>query len=45
VRDGKGRKDRVTALPERLRDPLQRHLERVARQHRADLEAGGGAVD
>lgn len=29
VRQGKGRKDRVTVLPDRLRDPLRRHLERV----------------
>ncbi len=29
VRQGKGQKDRITVLPERLRDPLRRHLERV----------------
>jgi site-specific recombinase XerD len=29
VRQGKGRKDRVTVFPERLREPLGRHLERV----------------
>jgi integron integrase len=29
VREGKGRKDRLTVLPERSRDALLRHLERV----------------
>jgi len=31
VRDGKGRKDRVTMLPRRLKEPLQRHLEEIRR--------------
>ena len=43
VRDGKGRKDRRTVLPARLDEPLQVHLERVHRQHQADL-AGGSAA-
>lgn len=29
VRNGKGGKDRVVMLPERLRDELERHLQRV----------------
>lgn len=29
VRDGKGRKDRSTILPDRLIDPLRRHLRRI----------------
>lgn len=33
VRDGKGQKDRVTPLPQRLRVPLTTHLERVRRHH------------
>lgn len=37
VRDGKGRRDRVTLLPESLRKPLGEHLERVRRQHQRDL--------
>jgi integron integrase len=44
VRDGKGRKDRVTVLPARLADAVAAHLERVRRQHASDLERGGGRV-
>ena len=44
VRDGKGRKDRVTVLPERLVDPLHAQLERAEELHRQDLAAGFGAV-
>jgi integron integrase len=44
VRDGKGRKDRVTVLPARLLPPLRAHLERVRRQHLSDLEGCAGHV-
>jgi len=44
VRDGKGRKDRVTLLPGRLTDALHLHLDRVREQHRRDLSRGGGHV-
>ena len=44
VRDGKGRKDRVSVLPQALRMLLARHLERVKRVHEADLRAGRGGV-
>jgi len=44
VHDGKGRKDRVTVLPGRLIPPLRAHLERVQRQHLADLEGCAGYV-
>lgn len=44
VRDGKGRKDRVTMLPATLAAPLQRHLEQVRQQHESDLAAGAGSV-
>jgi integron integrase len=44
VRDGKGGKDRVTMLPDRLADPLRDHLARVKRVHDADLAAGYGEV-
>ena len=44
VRDGKGQKDRVTMLPSSLEDPLNAHLERVRKQHQADLEKGMGRV-
>lgn len=44
VRDGKGLKDRITMLPERLIVPLQEHLQIVKQWHVADLERGDGAV-
>ncbi len=44
VRDGKGGKDRVTLLPESLRQPLREHLDGVACQHQADLVRGAGFV-
>ena len=37
VRDGKGRKDRVTTLPSALADPLKGHLARVRALHERDL--------
>jgi integron integrase len=36
VRDGKGGKDRVVMLPEKLREPLRFHLERVRILHESD---------
>lgn len=45
VRDGKGRKDRVTLLPEALVAPLRAHLTTVERQHQRDLAAGFGRVE
>jgi len=44
VRSGKGGKDRVTMLPEKLSPPLQAHLRRVKTLHDADLERGLGSV-
>jgi len=44
VRQGKGRKDRVTMLPVAARRDLERHLELVKAQHLADLAAGFGRV-
>jgi integron integrase len=44
VRDGKGRKDRCTVIPETLIAPLREHITRVHAQHRLDLAAGNGAV-
>ena len=44
VHEGKGLKDRVTMLPDRLKLELQRHLERVKLLHEQDLAAGLGAV-
>ena len=45
VRDGKGGKDRVTLLPERLTAPLAARLERVCRRHEEDLRVGTGSVE
>ncbi len=44
VRSGKGDKDRTTVLSDRAARALRAHLTRVARQHRADIAAGGGYV-
>jgi integron integrase len=44
VRAGKGAKDRVTILPDSLREPLQRHLASVQRLHERDLVEGFGCV-
>ncbi len=44
VHDGKGRRDRVTVLPDRLCEPLRAHLQRVERQHHADLDQDAGFV-
>jgi integron integrase len=44
VRDGKGQKDRITVLPEALKEPLQRHLARVKALHEKDLKEGFGEV-
>jgi len=44
VREGKGRKDRVTMLPQRLVRPLQAHLTRVKDLHDRDLAEGFGQV-
>ncbi len=44
IRDGKGAKDRVTMLPERLLPVLRRHVAETKRLHRMDLQEGFGAV-
>ena len=44
VRQGKGRKDRVTMLPVAAREPLTDHLADVRRLHQADLARGLGRV-
>ena len=44
VRDGKGRKDRVTVLPASLRGPLQQQLSAAERLYQADLNAGAAGV-
>jgi integron integrase len=44
VRDGKGFKDRVTMVPERLQADLHTHLERVRAQWEADVQSGYAGV-
>jgi len=44
VRDGKGGKDRVTMLPEKLAGPLRAHLDRVRTLHARDVREGYGEV-
>lgn len=44
VRDGKGAKDRVSVLPEKIIQPLQEHLARVCLLHAEDLRLGFGEV-
>jgi integron integrase len=44
IRDGKGRKDRVTMLPMALKGALFDHLTRVRAQHDADKSLGRGSV-
>jgi len=45
VRDGKGEKDRVTMLPEKLVEPLRAHLQRVRGLHARDVKEGYGEVN
>ncbi len=44
VRDGKGAKDRITMLPESLKDPLRQHLKKVKTIYERDLKDGWGQV-
>jgi integron integrase len=44
VHDGKGAKDRVTMLPQSVREALQQHPVRVRALHDRDLAAGYGRV-
>ena len=44
VRDGKGAKDRVTMLPEKVQKDLVEHLKKVKCRHDEDLRKGFGTV-
>jgi len=44
VRSGKGGKDRVTVLPDRLVPSLRAHVDRVRRRYDLDMRAGVGSV-
>jgi integron integrase len=45
VRDGKGRQDRATLLPQRSESALRTHLARIRAQHDRDLARGLGHVE
>ncbi len=45
VRDGKGQKDRHTMLPNALREPLQRQMQKAKHLHEQDLAMGYGMVE
>jgi integrase len=40
VRDGKGRKDRITVLPDGIKAEIEGHLQHVKRTHQGDLRIG-----
>lgn len=44
MREGKGKKDRVTMLPQNVKMPLQKHLNGVKKIHQQDLKEGFGSV-
>jgi integron integrase len=44
VHSGKGKKDRITVLPESLKDGLKKYLEKVKKQHTEELMKGYGRV-
>ena len=44
VRDEKGKKDRVSILPENIKDPLGKHLIFIKQLHENDLSKGFGRV-
>ena len=44
VRDGKGKKDRATILPDDIKDPLRKHLIFIKQLHENDLSKGFGRV-
>ncbi|MDO9558773.1 MAG: integron integrase, partial [Syntrophales bacterium] len=44
VRAGKGDKDRITVMPEAVKETLKEHLGRVMKIHEKDLEKGYGKV-
>jgi integron integrase len=44
VREGKGSKDRITVLPEKISDPLKLQINKVKIIHKQDLQDGYGSV-
>ncbi len=44
IRSGKGNKDRITMLPEKIAEPLKNHLLRIKEEHNLCLKNGNGSV-
>ena len=44
IHDGKGKKDRITVLPDSLKDVLKKHLEKIKKYHEQELLKGYGRV-
>jgi len=44
VRDGKGKKDRITVFPDDIKPALKEHLKYVKKRHEDDLSKGYGSV-
>ena len=44
VRNSKGEKDRTTMLPEKVIEPMKKHLQKVKQIHEEDLKNGYGTV-
>ncbi len=44
IRDAKGDKDRIVPFPQKLKEPLKIHLEKVKKIHEKDLKQGYGSV-
>lgn len=44
VRDGKGERDRITMLPQALKEPLRQQIVSVRQLHQRDLQKGFGEV-
>jgi len=44
IRNGKGNKDRVVPLPEKLVSPLKRQIEKIIITHKKDIDTGHGEV-
>ncbi len=44
IREGKGGKDRITLLPDRLIEPLQKQIHSALLQHKVDIARGCGSV-
>ena len=45
IRDGKGKEDRITMLPQQLIEPLKQQLNYAKSLHDLDLAEGLGAVE